>query len=406
MIDYSTYIAAWRWLVAIFASLLLAWYGLRKKSLDKSGAVAGIVVGFLLTISNLCLEISGIVVGFLLSISYLCLVISDIVVGFLLTISNMCLVISGIVVGFQLTISNLCLEVSDIVVGFLLSISNMCLVISDIAVGFLDYSNMCLVISGIVVGFLLTISNLCFFTSLLTFFLLASKATKYKSLMKKKFEEDFKEGGQRNWVQVICNGGIASMFAMIYMLDNGAGEMPVDFSKEYTPSFFSMAVLGALACSCGDTFASELGTVFKYNTQPRLITTFRKVPTGTNGGISLVGTFCSLIGGLVVGMAYYLTLIFSLSDVYLQKCPPQWPIILLGAIAGVLGSTIDSYLGAVFQYSGYNRVTHKIVETEGKDVEHICGCALLDNHSVNLLSSLFCGLLTPKVAFYLWWLLL
>lgn len=87
-------------------------------------------------------------------------------------------------------------------------------------------------------------------------------------------------GGQRNWVQVICNGGIASMFAMIYMLDNGVGEMPVDFSKRYTPSFFSMAVMGALACSCGDTFASELGTVFKYNTQPRLITTFRKVPKG------------------------------------------------------------------------------------------------------------------------------
>lgn len=295
--DPDSYIAAWRWLVSIVASLLLAWYGLRKKSLDKSGAVAGVAVGFLLTISNMC-----------------------------------------------------------------------------------------------------------FFASLMTFFLLASKATKYRSSMKQKFEADFKEGGQRNWVQVICNGGIASQFAMLYMLDNGVGEMPVDFSKQYMSSYFSTAVLGALACCCGDTFASELGTVFRYNTEPRLITTFRKVPKGTNGGISLVGTIFSLIGGLVVGMAYYVTLIFSLSDAYLQKCPPQWPIIILGALSGFLGSGIDSYLGATLQYSGHNRLTNKIVESPGKDVDDICGWPLLDNHSVNLLSSLFCGLLTPKVAFYLWWL--
>ena len=67
---------------------------------------------------------------------------------------------------------------------------------------------------------------------------------------------------------------------MLYMLDNGVGEMPVDFSKHYLSSYFSMAVLGALACSCGDTLSSELGTVFRYNTDPRLITTFRKVPKG------------------------------------------------------------------------------------------------------------------------------
>lgn len=294
--DPGAYIAAWRWLVAIFATLLVAWYGLKKKSLDKSGAIAGVAVGFLLTISSMC-----------------------------------------------------------------------------------------------------------FFTSLMSFFLLASKATKYKASMKKKLEDDFKEGGQRNWVQVICNGGIASQFAMLYMLDNGVGEMPVDFSKHYLSSYFSMAVLGALACSCGDTFSSELGAVFRYNTDPRLITTFRKVPKGTNGGVSLVGTISSLIGGLIVGVSYYLTLIFSLSDDYLQKCPPQWPIIVLGILSGFLGSTIDSYIGATLQYSGYNRLTNKVVETPGKGVDDICGWAILDNHSVNLLSSLCCGLLTPKVAFYLWW---
>lgn len=32
--------------------------------------------------------------------------------------------------------------------------------------------------------------------------------------------------------------------------------------------------------------------------------------------------------------------------------PPQWPVILIGGAAGLIGSLIDSVLGAVCQYSG------------------------------------------------------
>ena len=49
-------------------------------------------------------------------------------------------------------------------------------------------------VAGYLVGFILTLSNLCFFAALLTFFVLGSKATKFRSQQKKKFEEDFKEG--------------------------------------------------------------------------------------------------------------------------------------------------------------------------------------------------------------------
>ncbi|OWF40476.1 Transmembrane protein 19 [Mizuhopecten yessoensis] len=257
-------------------------------------------------------------------------------------------------------------------------------------------------IAGLIVGFVLTISSLCFFACLLTFFILGSRATKYKSSAKKKFEDNFKEGGQRNWIQVLCNGGIAAQFAVLYMLDSGCTEKVVDFQAWYTPSFFSMAVLGALACSCGDTFASEIGTVFSINTVPRLITSFRIVPKGTNGGITFIGTLSSAMGGAIVGVAYYLTLLMCTSDFQLQKSPAQWLIVLTGALAGLLGSTIDSYLGALFQYSGFHRKKNCIVEHPGPDVEFISGSDVLDNHSVNLLSSLLTGLLTPKIAFYLW----
>ena len=43
-----------------------------------------------------------------------------------------------------------------------------------------------------------------FLFSLLAFFISSSKATKYKQEVKKTFESDFKEGGQRNWLQASC----------------------------------------------------------------------------------------------------------------------------------------------------------------------------------------------------------
>ena len=40
---------------------------------------------------------------------------------------------------------------------------------------------------------------------------------------------DFKEGGQRNWLQVLCNGGMALELSLLYLLDLGSADLPVDF---------------------------------------------------------------------------------------------------------------------------------------------------------------------------------
>ena len=51
---------------------------------------------------------------------------------------------------------------------------------------------------------------------------------------------DFKEGGQRNWLQVLCNGGMALELSLLYLLDLGSADLPVDFR---CPTFKHSAVL-------------------------------------------------------------------------------------------------------------------------------------------------------------------
>lgn len=85
----------------------------------------------------------------------------------------------------------------------------------------------------------------------------------------------------------------------------------------------------------------------------------------------------------------------------LASSPPQWPIIIFGGIAGLLGSIIDSLLGATLQYSGLDS-SGRVVERPGLDTKHISGCQIFDNHSVNLISSILTALIMPFVAFGFW----
>ncbi|XP_054168234.1 transmembrane protein 19-like [Oppia nitens] len=258
---------------------------------------------------------------------------------------------------------------------------------------------------ALIIGFIISLSNSCFTASLLTFFITSSVATKYKNEIKRQLEDDFKEGGQRNWVQVISNGVVAAELAFFYYLETGSAEIPIDFIADYNLSWLSIGVLGSLCCANGDTWASELGSVLS-NGNPYLITTLRSVPKGTNGGVSLIGLIVSALGGLVVSISFMLTnmicrICYGDSEQYASS-PEQWPLLLVGLFAGLFGSIIDSLLGATLQYSGFNTKNKKIVQRKGPDVKHICGKALLDNHSVNLLSNFITAFVSPYFAFYLW----
>ncbi|EDO50028.1 predicted protein [Nematostella vectensis] len=256
-------------------------------------------------------------------------------------------------------------------------------------------------LAAVLVGFACALSSLCFFSSLLAFFLSSSRLTNFRAEVKRELEDDFKEGGQRNWVQVMCNGGIATLVSLIYVVDKGCGERYIDYAHDFDASLMAMAVLGALACSCGDTWSSEIGTAIKSHT-PRLITTLRKVPVGTNGGVTIPGTVASMTGGLFVGLAYYGTLYLTVLMRVKVEVPPQWPIIFIGLVAGFFGSIIDSFLGATVQYSGFCSVKKHVVNRPTATAKHISGIFLLDNHAVNLVSSAVTGFAMPIFGYYVW----
>lgn len=257
-------------------------------------------------------------------------------------------------------------------------------------------------LTALVVGFILTLSSYCFTAGLLVFFYSSIRLTKYKAREKRKFEENYQESGQRNWTQVLCNGGVAAQMSLLYLMERGCGgEIPVNFTYDYSSSWFAMSVLGAIACACGDTWASEIGSVYS-NSEPYLVFSFQKVPRGTNGAVSFIGLVCSFAGGMAIGLSFYvMTVMFVPRDV-LSLSPTQLPVIWVGGIAGLLGSLLDSFLGANFQFSGEDMVTKKIVEVPGDRVRWISGVSLLDNHSVNLISSLLTSLFTPRIAQLVW----
>lgn len=133
-----------------------------------------------------------------------------------------------------------------------------------------------------------------------------------------------------------------------------------------------VGIIANYAAVAADTFSSELGILSK--SEPRLITslTLRKVPRGTNGGVTLLGLGAGFFGSMIIVAA---------SMAFLPACTPEIAPALGGGVSwtlanrrvfmaglvvwGTLGSVLDSFLGGMFQRSVRDVRSGKIVEGEG-----------------------------------------
>lgn len=252
------------------------------------------------------------------------------------------------------------------------------------------------------VGLLSMGSGIRFGLTMILFYLSSSKLTKFKAEVKRKYEEDFKEGGQRDASQVLSCSAPAVAVGLVHFfmgLDPSAPLGGADLG-----SALRAFILGFYACCAGDTWASEIG-ILDTDPRPRLVLPpFPSVPKGTNGGISLLGTLGSLAGGAFVGAGFWATSGFR------GGAPQLLRQLSLGAAGGAGGSLLDSIMGATLQATYFDPSAQRVVSDrasiqravkDGVGLEHLTGRSILSNHAVNLWSATFTGIALAVVGYKL-----
>lgn len=194
-------------------------------------------------------------------------------------------------------------------------------------------------------GLLFGLGGIPWAVLLLVFFTSSSGLSRVFASRKKTVSEKFSKGSERDWEQVVANGGLGVILVIVQVL----------FPKETWPW---IAFAGAIAAVNADTWATELGVLNK--APPRLVTSGKLVQKGTSGAVSLLGTLASFSGAALIG-------IFAL---IIPVDVPKPDLVFLVALAGLFGSLFDSFLGATVQAIYYCPVCDK--ETERNPL-HICG---------------------------------
>jgi len=161
---------------------------------------------------------------------------------------------------------------------------------------------------------------LCF-AVVVVFFVLGEIASNYP---RKKHE-------QRNIWNVVGNSLPALIIlALIFVFPELALELQLGF-------------FAAISAALADTLSSEVGYYSKK--KPVMITTFKRVPRGVDGAVSLLGELGALAGAAVIAIIYFL----SFGDIFFA---------LLILLAGLVGTNVDSIAGALFETKGKLNNTH------------------------------------------------
>jgi uncharacterized protein (TIGR00297 family) len=139
-----------------------------------------------------------------------------------------------------------------------------------------------------------------------------------------------KKHGKRNYKNVLGNCLASIVFFIIGIVFN--------YLNLISSAAFAVAALAAISAAFSDTLSSEIGRLSKKN--PVLITTLKPVKTGVDGGITFLGISAALLGTIITGVFFYFVN-------YEHK------LVFIIAICGIIGSLVDSVIGATIERKGY-----------------------------------------------------
>jgi uncharacterized protein (TIGR00297 family) len=193
--------------------------------------------------------------------------------------------------------------------------------------------------------------------TLLAFFFFGNLVTRYKYDTKFRLGVAEAHRGMRDIQNVLGNGLSPLIFAVLFAIS----------SEHQADMLFLLGFSGSVATATADTFSTEIGQA---DGIPRLITTLKHVPVGTNGGVSLPGFGAAALGA---GLIAFVSLLF-LGTRAVTYIGAVFFIICL--IAGFSGCLIDSILGATVEDRNPLR---------------------LNKHHVNILATLSGGLIAMLV---------
>src|SRR5271163_849774 len=171
----------------------------------------------------------------------------------------------------------------------------------------------------------------------LALFVLAFAATRFRRGTKE--ESGLAESRRgRGASQVAANMGVAALTALALP----PFAMPGRFSRggaTLAGTILLVAVVAALAEAAADTVSSEIGQAI--GGMPTLITSLKRVPTGTDGAVTLTGTVAGSIAAAILVLSAMPTL---------QLEPGQAVIAWIAAICGLFA---DSLIGATLECRGW-----------------------------------------------------
>ncbi len=244
--------------------------------------------------------------------------------------------------------------------------------ILSVIIAVLSFKLKFLTFDGSITQFILAIlilglGNIKWAIPIIIFFLLSSMLTKLRTRINKNVDIYFEKPGVRDSFQVLANGGI--------------GGLLVIFSQFTQSELLYFVYVSSIAAACADTWATEIGTMWKTKTVN--ILNFKVVEQGVSGAVSFYGFIASFLGAVIIALT-------SLNWISSNKLF----ILIIIIVSGFIGSIVDSFLGASIQAQYNCVVCGKITEKKihcMKSADKIKGSRWITNDVVNFSASIIGG---------------